>query len=97
VLAGAALVVSTDSGPYHIAGALGRPLVGLFRARRPEHADKYPGAQVVFGQYAACAAECQWDRCAAPACRQMSRIEANDVIVAADAVDAPRRVTSVSR
>ena len=31
-------VISMDSGPYHLAGAMGRPGVGLFRASRPEHA-----------------------------------------------------------
>ena len=97
VLAGAALVVSTDSGPYHIAGALGRPLVGLFRARRPEHADKYSTARVVFGQYASCAAECEWDRCAAPRCRQMQRIDSDDVVTAVDAVEARRQPASASR
>ena len=40
LLADASLVVSTDSGPFHIAGALGTPLVGLFRSSRPEHATR---------------------------------------------------------
>ena len=97
VLAGAALVVSTDSGPFHIAGALGRPLVGLFRARRPEHAGRYAAARVVFGEHAACTAECEWDRCAAPACRQMARIDSNDVAAAVDAVEARHHAASASR
>src|SRR5262245_19631741 len=36
------LVVTTDSGPYHMAGALGRPIIGLFRGRSPGHANRYP-------------------------------------------------------
>ena len=74
VLAGAAIVVSTDSGPFHIAGALERPLVGLFRARRPEHAERYPDAHVVCGEHAACARECEWDRCVGSSCRQLDAL-----------------------
>jgi ADP-heptose:LPS heptosyltransferase len=83
-------VVSTDSGPYHVAGALGRPLVGLFRHRRPEHADKYAQARVVFGGYQACASECEWDRCAVAECRQMSRISADEVARAVATAVQPR-------
>jgi ADP-heptose:LPS heptosyltransferase len=86
VLARAAVVVSTDSGPFHISGALGRPLIGLFRDRRPEHALRYPQARVVFGEYEACARECGWDRCAAAACRQMCRLPADRVAAALDVV-----------
>lgn len=91
VLAGASLVISTDSGPYHLAGALGRPLVGAFRARRPEHADQYPQARVVFGEHPACATECAWDRCASPTCRQMEHIAAASVAAAIDLVAAGRQ------
>jgi len=74
---GAALVISTDSGPFHIAGALGKPLVGLFRSRRPEHANQYPSSVVVLGKNEKCMKSCKWDHCQAEPCRQM-----NDIAVA---------------
>lgn len=79
----ALLVVSTDSGPFHIAGALARPLVGLFRSRRPEHATQYPTASIVFGENAVCMSECEWDKCRTSPCRQMADISAESVIAAA--------------
>ena len=68
---GSMLVVTTDSGPYHIAGALGKPIVGLFRSRRPEHAKQYPTSAVVFGKNEECMKSCEWDLCRAEPCRQM--------------------------
>lgn len=78
-LADAALVVTTDSGPFHLAGALGAPLVGLFRARRPEHADRYVPSDVVFGRDESCARRCAWDRCQQLPCRQMSALSVEEV------------------
>ncbi len=80
VIADAKVVVTTDSGPYHIAGALGRPIVGLFRARRPEHAGAYPTATVLFGKSDECMADCGWDQCATEPCRQMSDISVAHVL-----------------
>jgi len=80
VMAGAGLVVSTDSGPFHVAGALGCPLVGLFRARRPEHAARYPQARVVFGEAPSCERRCTWDRCQALPCRQILSITPGQVL-----------------
>ena len=84
VIERADLVISTDSGPFHIAGALGRPLVGLFRASRPEHASRYPQARVLFGRNAACDRECRWDRCRHVPCAQMENIAADSVLVEAN-------------
>jgi heptosyltransferase-1 len=67
----ATVVISTDSGPFHIAGALGRPLVGLFRARRPEHAGRYRQAEAVYGHDETCDLQCGGDRCRELPCRQM--------------------------
>ena len=72
------MVVTTDSGPFHIAGALGRPLVGLFRARRPEHAGRYARSRVLLGRDERCAKECEWDRCRAEPCRQMDALGAGE-------------------
>jgi ADP-heptose:LPS heptosyltransferase len=80
VIESARLVISTDSGPFHIAGALGRPLVGLFRGRRPEHAGRYPQARVVLGQHSSCTRHCEWNRCQAIPCRQMNELTVGDVL-----------------
>lgn len=74
VINGSELVVTTDSGPFHIAGALGKQIVGLFRDRRPEHATAYPTARAIFGMNEKCKTECEWDKCAADPCRQMAAI-----------------------
>jgi heptosyltransferase I len=79
---GAEQVASTDSGPFHMAGALRRPLLGIFRARRPEHAARYPGARVVFGQCEPCDAGCRWDRCRTEPCGQMLAVSAAQVLEA---------------
>jgi ADP-heptose:LPS heptosyltransferase len=76
----ARLTISTDSGPFHIAGALGRPLVGLFRARRPEHAGRYPQARVVFGRDPSCERHCKWDCCRTVPCRQLRALSVADVL-----------------
>ena len=65
--------------PFHFAGALGTPLIGLFRARRPEHATHYAPAEVVFGRDETCMRECAWDRCRARPCRQMAALAAREV------------------
>jgi ADP-heptose:LPS heptosyltransferase len=80
LIEGAALVVSTDSGPFHIAGALGRPLVGLFRSRRPEHANRYPQAHVAFGEEPDCASRCSWDRCRSLPCLQLGDLSIERVL-----------------
>ena len=83
---GASIVVSTDSGPFHIGGALGRPLLGLFRARRPEHGRRYPQAEVLFGREALCDARCEWDSCRLDPCAQMASLTAEEVVSAADQI-----------
>jgi ADP-heptose:LPS heptosyltransferase len=86
VLTEASLVVTTDSGPFHMAGAIGTPILGVFRARRPEHAGQYSQAQVLFGQDDSCASRCAWDRCQELPCRQMLALSTAEVC------DAARRV-----
>ena len=80
VIENARLVISTDSGPFHIAGALRRPLVGLFRARCPEHAGRYPQAKVVFGQEPSCTQRCEWNRCQSLPCRQMNSLSVGEIL-----------------
>jgi ADP-heptose:LPS heptosyltransferase len=77
-------VISTDSGPYHLAGAMGRPGVGLFRASRPEHAGRYPSMSAVIAPAVAeCRAACRWDRCRFSPCRQMRSLAPETVVAAA--------------
>ncbi|HKI18638.1 MAG TPA: glycosyltransferase family 9 protein, partial [Isosphaeraceae bacterium] len=95
VIENARLVISTDSGPFHIAGALERPLVGLFRARRPEHAGRYPQAKVIFGQAPTCTQRCEWNRCRTTPCRQMNALSLSDVLEAIQGL--PARDDGVAR
>ena len=57
-----------------------RPLVGLFRARRPEHAGRYPQAKVVFGQEPSCPQRCEWNRCQSLPCRQMNSLSVGEIL-----------------
>ena len=77
-------VISTDSGPYHLAGAMALPGVGLFRASRPEHAGRYPTmASVIAPGVAECRSACRWDRCHFSPCRQMEALAPDTVVAAA--------------
>ncbi len=76
----ASLVVTTDSGPFHMAGALGRPIVGLFRGRRPEHANRYPQSRVIFGADQSCERHCRWNYCQAEPCRQLGAVSTDEVL-----------------
>ena len=80
VIADAELVVSSDSGPFHMAGALGVPLVGMFRTQAPEHAGYYPQARTIFGSHPDCAGHCEWNRCDWQPCRQMLSLDSQTVL-----------------
>ena len=82
------LVITTDSGPLHIAGALERPSVGLFRAIRPEYAQLYRSVTPLFWPGgAACLAGCDWESwhgCVQQPCKQLGGISAHAIIAAAE-------------
>jgi ADP-heptose:LPS heptosyltransferase len=75
-------VITTDSGPFHMAGALGRPILGLFRGSRPQHASRYPDAKVLFGAHSICEKRCEWNRCDASPCRQLESISVDQLMIA---------------
>ncbi|MBX7062012.1 MAG: glycosyltransferase family 9 protein [Pyrinomonadaceae bacterium] len=75
----AEMLVTTDSGPFHVAGALRKPTLGLFRARRPEHSNAYNTADILFGNDIECERNCSWDKCRTSPCVQMENIGIDDV------------------
>ena len=81
VIEGAARVITTDSGPFHVAGAGAAPR-GVVPGSRPEHAARYPGAAVAFGRDSACESQCAWDRCRSVPCRQMAAPGVGEVLAA---------------
>lgn len=54
LMAGAALVVSGDTGPLHIAAAVGTPIVGLYGPTWPERNGPWAAADEVLSRAAAC-------------------------------------------
>jgi ADP-heptose:LPS heptosyltransferase len=80
VIDGSRLVISTDSGPFHIAGALQRPLIGLFRSSRPEHAERYAQSTVVYGRDESCRTACKWDYCQSSTCLQLQNIPTSRIV-----------------
>jgi len=65
LLRGAACVVSNDSGPMHLAAALGRPVVALFGPTSPQLTGPYGAGHVVLADRAECARcddrRCRWE------------------------------------
>jgi len=56
----ARLMISGDTGPLHIAGAVGTPLVALFGPTRPERNGPWAPRDVTLSRVATCA--CQYER-----------------------------------
>ena len=71
----AALMVSGDTGPLHIASAAGTPVVAIFGPTDPERNGPWAPGDVVLSRYGACA--CHYQR----QCRQAAWC-LNDVSVA---------------
>ena len=82
----ASVVVTTDSGPMHLAGVLGTPTVGLFRAIRTEHAGRYTGTLVGVWRRGetTCKSGCSWDRCSTWPCVQLVEINPSEVLSLAE-------------
>lgn len=75
----AQLVITTDSAPYHMAGALGRPLIGLFPALRSQHSSRYPQGHAILGRDPSCEEHCRYGRCQSQPCRQLSNISVGEI------------------
>jgi heptosyltransferase-1 len=56
----ASLMISGDTGPLHIAGAAGTPIVAVFGPTNPARNGPWSPADVVLSRYAACG--CHYDR-----------------------------------
>jgi ADP-heptose:LPS heptosyltransferase len=75
-----------------MAGALRKPVIGLFRGRRPEHANRYPQARVIFGADHSCDSVCQWNHCQVEPCRQLNALSIDEVLSEIKRVYEERRV-----
>lgn len=71
VLAGAAVVVGGDTGPLHLARALGRPVVGLFHAADPARTG--PGGLPGAAPWRVLRGEVECAPCCAARCRRPDR------------------------
>jgi ADP-heptose:LPS heptosyltransferase len=75
----AAVMITTDSGPFHIAAALKRPVVGLFRERASAHSRTYSDIAALIGRNAICEAECDAYECGSMPCREMQDLSVTSV------------------
>jgi lipopolysaccharide heptosyltransferase I len=79
---GAALMVSGDTGPLHIGGAVGTPLVALFGPTDPARNGPWSSSDITISRYAACA--CHYERrCRRPRCC-IDDIEVSEVLAAVE-------------
>ncbi|MES1220655.1 MAG: glycosyltransferase family 9 protein [Bacteroidota bacterium] len=84
VIKEACFVITTDSGPFHIAGAFHKKIIGLFRAVRPELATIYPEASVILGRNELCQATCNAYHCRQLNCAEMHEISVEAILTKAD-------------
>jgi ADP-heptose:LPS heptosyltransferase len=75
LLEGAALVIANDSGPMHIAAALGRPLVALYGPTNPQRTGPYARSDSVLRLDIMCS-PCYSRRCRHQSCLQWLTAEA---------------------
>ncbi|MBK5272436.1 MAG: hypothetical protein JJE22_15635, partial [Bacteroidia bacterium] len=80
LITNSSIIITTDSGPFHISGALRKKIVGLFRAKRPELANIYPDTRVIFGKDELCQVKCKWDQCRINKCVQLHNISVEQVL-----------------
>jgi heptosyltransferase I len=83
IVSGARLVVSGDTGPVHLAGAVRTPVVGIYGPTNPLRNGPWSSDDVVVSRYGGCT--CHYQR----RCHMPSRCI--DTITVADVVDAAER------
>lgn len=74
---GARLMVSGDTGPLHVAGALGTPIVALFGPTQPERNGPWDAHDITLSRVAACG--CVYERRCARAVRCIDDISVREV------------------
>jgi ADP-heptose:LPS heptosyltransferase len=79
---GARLVISGDTGPLHIAGAVGAPLVALFGPTRAERNGPWVGADITISRYEVC--HCHYARQCRIGRPCIEDIEIDEVIAASE-------------
>ena len=91
----ASLLVTTDSGPMHLAAAMGTPVVALFGPTDPARTGPYgPGHRVI--RRALSCAPCLRKRCDTPRC--MTEISVEEVFEAVrEVLAAPKRLAMTGR
>jgi heptosyltransferase I len=89
IVKGARLVLSGDTGPVHLAGAVGTPIVGLYGPTDPRRNGPWAGDDLVVSRYSQCSCHYQ-RRCRTGAC-------CIDTIAVADVVDAAERRVTATR
>jgi heptosyltransferase I len=89
IVRSARLVVSGDTGPVHLAGAVGTPVVGLYGPTNPLRNGPWSAADVVVSRYGQCS--CRYQR----RCQLAERCI--DTITTADVIDASERRLTAPR
>jgi heptosyltransferase-1 len=83
MLASAALVVSGDTGPIHLAAAAGTPIVGLYGPTDPARNGPWSASDLTISRFSECV--CHHKRRCHRATRCLDDITVNEVIAAAEA------------
>ena len=87
VLRAAAVVVSGDTGPLHLAAAVGTPVVGLYGPTDPRRNGPWSPRDVAVSRFAEC--RCRWRRRCRAARRCLDYVTVDEVTAAID-----RRLTA---
>jgi heptosyltransferase-1 len=78
----ARLMIAGDTGPLHIAAAVGTPIVGLFGPTDPQRNGPWDSADITLSRYDACV--CHYERCCRRATACLADISIEDLVAAID-------------
>jgi heptosyltransferase-1 len=79
---GARLMISGDTGPLHVAGAVGTPTISLFGPTNPDRNGPWAPADIALSRYAGCS--CHYERRCRRAEPCINEIAAGDVVAAVE-------------